>query len=339
MSQKHRLIELDYVRAISMLGVIAIHVSSTFVNMQSNLMIAGMNPAFILNQVVRFAVPLFILLSGLSLGFTKANLSYPVFLKSRCVKILIPYLVWSALYWLAYHRGQGFPAFAKALLCGGASSHLYFIIIMLQLYLLYPLLKKAVRRFPVPSLLLSLVVSFIAQQAILYSGAGLFVRGPILQRMWYLFPAWIAFFVLGMILHQIGFERLCAWCGKNLWFLLACAALCAAFYARESRLTGNLDSIKISLFLYTPVILLTILAAGHRLRNCSRLNQVVSFLARHSQTVFFSHLFILIYLRQFPVLVTGTRGMLLLLAETILSVLFAWLIDTVIGRIKRIFIK
>lgn len=340
MSQKHRLIEPDYIRAISMLGVIVIHVSSTFVNAQSNLMIAGMNPAFILNQVVRFAVPLFILLSGLSLGFGKTNLSYPAFLKSRCIKILIPYLIWSSLYWLVYHKGQGFSAFAKALLRGGAASHLYFIIIMLQLYLLYPLLKKAVRRFPAQSVLVSLAISFIAHQALRHSGAGLFVRGPILQRMWFLFPTWLVYFVLGMALHQLDFERLCSWCSKNLWFLLILTAVCAGFYARESRLTGNLDSIKVSLFIYTPLVLLTILAIGHRLRNCTRLNRAVSFLARHSQTVFFSHLFILSYLRRFPVLVTGIRGtVLLLFAETILSVLCAWLIDSAIGQIKKKFLK
>lgn len=340
MSQKHRLIEPDYVRAISMLGVIAIHVSSTFVYAQSNLMIAGMNPAFILNQVVRFAVPLFILLSGLSLGFQRSDLSYPAFLKGRCLKILIPYLIWSCLYWLAYHRGQGGAAFAKALLHGGACSHLYFIIIMLQLYLLYPLLKKAVSRFPLPSFLVSLAVSFIAHQAISLSGSGLFVRGPVLQRMWFLFPTWLVYFVAGMLLHQIDFDRICTWCGKHLWFLLVFAVICAGFYARESRLTGNLDSIKFSLFLYTPVILLALLAIGNRLRNHIYLNKVIPFMARHSQTVFFSHIFILIYLRRFPVLVTGMRGMILLfLAETILSLFAAWLIDTAVTHTKKLIHK
>ena len=48
MLNNKRQLELDYVRAISMLGVIVIHVTSSFVYASSNLTIAGMNPAFLL---------------------------------------------------------------------------------------------------------------------------------------------------------------------------------------------------------------------------------------------------------------------------------------------------
>lgn len=331
-----KLIELDYVRAISMLGVIVIHVTSSFVYAQSNLSVGGMNPAFILNQIVRFAVPMFVLLSGLSLGFSHSYTGYLPFLKSRCVKIVIPYLIWSALYWLAYHRSEGIEAFARALLQGSAASHLYFIVIMIQLYLLYPLLKRLVERRPFLWLGSAFLISIVSQGAILLAGKGVIERGPLLQNLWFLFPSWIFYFVLGMATCRLDAAKLCAWCGRHLWHLLAAAAVCAGLFSYESRLTGNLDSIKFSLFVYTPLILLAILALGYRLRERAKLNRLVSFLAAHSQTVFFSHLFVLTHLRKFPLLTTGTRGMLLLLiAETVLSVLLAWLIDTLVGLVKK----
>ena len=337
MPNSKRQIELDYVRALSMLGVIVIHVTSTFVYASSNLTVAGMNPAFLLNQLVRFSVPLFILLSGVSLGFSRSADTYLSFFRKRCVKIVLPYLFWSCAYWLYYHRGEGLARLGSALLRGGAASHLYFIVIVIQLYLLYPFLRRLVKRHPFPTLIFALLISFIAQQAILDAAAGLIPRGPILQNLWFLFPTWLFYFVLGMVVGHFNVSRLCGWCGRHLWFLLTAALLFGGLYAYKSHLSGNLDSIKISLFLYTPLVFLTLLALGNRLQKQHNLTRGISFLAVHSQTVFFMHLFVLAFLRKVPLLITGTRGMLLLLlTETVLSVLIAWFIDFVLIQLKKI---
>lgn len=337
MLNNKRQLELDYVRAISMLGVIVIHVTSSFVYASSNLTIAGMNPAFLLNQLARFSVPLFILLSGVSLGFSRSADTYLSFFQKRCVKILLPYLFWSCAYWLYYHRGEELAHLGRALLRGGAASHLYFIVIMIQLYLLYPFLRRLVKRYPFPTLICALLISFVSQQAILDAGAGLIPRGPILQNLWFLFPSWLFYFVLGMVIGHFDVSRLCTWCGRHLWFLLPVALLFGGLYAYKSRLSGNLDSIKISLFFYTPLVFLTLLALGNRLQEQHGLNRGISFLAAHSQTVFFMHLFVLTFLRKVPLLITGTRGMLLLLlSETVLSLLIAWLIDTAFGQLKKL---
>ena len=56
-----RIEELDFTRIIAMIAVITIHVTSAYIGYQSNILVMGMNVAFILNQLTRFAVPLFIL--------------------------------------------------------------------------------------------------------------------------------------------------------------------------------------------------------------------------------------------------------------------------------------
>lgn len=337
MSEDKKRLELDYVRALSMLSIIVIHVTSTFVYAESGMSVAGMNPAFLLNQLVRYAVPLFILLSGLTLGFSRSAGTVLPFFKTRFTKILLPYLFWSCAYWLVSYRHEGPGSLIRALLRGGAAPHLYFIATILQLYLLYPLLRRPVRRYPVPLLAVSLLLSLASQQAYVLSGQGLFPRGPLLENLWFLFPTWIFYFVLGMVIHQSGVERLCARCGDHLPFLL-CLGLCAGLLlARESFFTGNLDSIKVSLFFYTPLIFAVFLGLGNKLKSCPVLNRTVGFLAAHSQSVFFLHLFVLALLRKIPLLVTGMRGMvLLLLAETALSIPAAWLFDLLVGQLKRV---
>lgn len=93
-----RIEELDFTRIIAMIAVITIHVTSAYIGYQSNILVMGMNVAFILNQLTRFAVPLFILLSGTSLGLSANDDSYRGFLHKRLTKIGIPYLAWTAVY-------------------------------------------------------------------------------------------------------------------------------------------------------------------------------------------------------------------------------------------------
>ena len=93
-----RIEELDFTRIIAMIAVITIHVTSAYIGYQSNILVMGMNVAFILNQLTRFAVPLFILLSGTSLGLSANDDSYREFLHKRLTKIGIPYLAWTAVY-------------------------------------------------------------------------------------------------------------------------------------------------------------------------------------------------------------------------------------------------
>lgn len=331
MERKERVAALDYVRVLAMLGVIAIHVTGSFVYAQSSWSLWGMAPGFLLNQVVRFAVPLFMILSGLSLGFVEAG-SWAGFLRSRLLKQLPPYLVWSLVYWFFYHRGTA-AGLGSALLWGTAAVHLYFIVIVFQFYLFYPPLKRAADRWPGQTLLAALALSLVIQQTIERTGSGFLPNG---LPLWELLPTWLFYFVLGMVLGRVGLSRLGAWCGKSFFFLLVLTAGYALLYARDSAGTGNLDSVKVRLFLYAPLALLVFLGLGWRCRDREGLNRAVVFLARRSQSVFFCHILVLELLRRAPVLTVGVRGMLLTFLLLIpLSVVLAWGVDTVFQKRPR----
>lgn len=336
MEKRNRVPELDYIRVLAMLGVVTIHVTGAFVYQESTLALGGMNLAFLLNQVVRFAVPAFMVLSGLSLGFGGKK-PCVAFWKSRFWKLLPPYLVWSILYWGVYHQFQSWEGIGSALLWGTASAHLYFMIITLQFYLLYPLLRRAVERWTFQSVLVALALSLICQQYIFYAGTG-FLPGGL--PLWELFPTWVFYFTLGMALHFVDFSGLCRWCGKNLWFLLTLTAVTALAYARESRLTGSLDSIKWQLFFYVPLVCLLALGLGARLKDHEGVDRGVAFLAKRSQTVFFCHVMILEWLRKFAAFNGGMKAMLLTFVVLLpLSVLAAWGIDSALGAVKKLIAK
>lgn len=96
-----RLLEIDFLRLVSMLAVISIHVSSTYLSYETGHLFLGMNLAFLLNQAARFSVPLFLLLSGFSLEQTGRQVPYLTFLRTRSARVLPPYLGWVLLYALA----------------------------------------------------------------------------------------------------------------------------------------------------------------------------------------------------------------------------------------------
>ncbi len=158
--QKPRLPAIEYIRGISMMGVIGIHVGAQYLgNPASNMHLTAL-----FEVVSRFAVPIFFFISAFGL-FYHLDLQQPFrygdFMKRRFRTVLIPYLVWSCFYLihdgLFYH--VGFPALSalpELLFFGNTKYQLYFLVILLWFYLLMPLWIGIVRRVSWKGLLLLL---------------------------------------------------------------------------------------------------------------------------------------------------------------------------------------
>lgn len=196
-----RIFAYDMLRALAALAVMAIHITAGY---------ALLNPvAFILNQASRNAVPLFVIISGflLAYGEQRHPLTVNNFYRRRFGRVLIPYIVWTIIYALLielYQHNSGgnlllwLSGLGNHLLHGTAFFHLYFLIIVFQLYLLYPLLSHWLKHYPFKLLLCSLMVSCVAIILIYASDTG-GITLPSLQ--WYysaLFPEWLFYFVIGM---------------------------------------------------------------------------------------------------------------------------------------------
>jgi len=132
---------IDYLRAISILAVLLIH-STTKVLEITHYDLFNYQLTLLLNQLARFSVPLFFLISGFVLEYSAGpDLNYWGYLKKRFSKIVIPYVFWSLIYYfLIYNHNQ--DNFIQVLLTGSASYQLYFIPTLCIFYLFFPLLHK-----------------------------------------------------------------------------------------------------------------------------------------------------------------------------------------------------
>lgn len=109
----------------------------------------------IINQASNFAVPSFIFVSGFVLCYNykdKVGLSWvSTFYKKRFLFILIPYILWSYFYFVYSQHVSGSNAFDNIhtywnrLLTGKNYTHLYYFVIIIQLYILFPLFIKLIQ--------------------------------------------------------------------------------------------------------------------------------------------------------------------------------------------------
>lgn len=133
---------IDILRIISILAVVVIH-TTTKTLATSSFALTKIPWSIFLNQIARFAVPLFFIISGFVLELNyHLHESYLTYLKKRFSRIIIPYVFWSAIYYyLVYNINHG-ADFFSSLLKGDASYQLYFIPALLIFYLLFPLIHN-----------------------------------------------------------------------------------------------------------------------------------------------------------------------------------------------------
>ena len=166
--QKPRLPAIEYIRGISMLGVIGIHVGAQYLqNPALNIHVLAVFEIF-----TRFSVPIFFFISAFGLFYNldpQAEFSYVNFLRRRSQAVLVPYLAWSVFYLALFAFVYGTPFPTPAALChtlffGLANYQLYFLVILLWFYLLMPLWIFIMRRLNKKIM----VLLFLLQVAINY---------------------------------------------------------------------------------------------------------------------------------------------------------------------------
>jgi surface polysaccharide O-acyltransferase-like enzyme len=292
-----------------MFAVIAIHVTSVYIDNSRSL--------FAINQLSRFAVPLFVLLSGISLSISEERT--PSQLIARLVP---PYLLWCVVY------------------SSVLTPHLYFVVVIVQMYILFPFLKKLKERNPC-FLFGGAIVCGLAFTGISWlSELGIELRPEFIRtRLWYLFPVWIAYFVAGLYVTRSRLEKALVIVRRHAVVLLIAAVLLAVLYAIEARYTKTAgSSIKPSLFIYTPVCFAAFCGLGASIEKFSFLKRAVSFAARHSLTVYFCHVKFLELLRPLELFhkMGGIASAVLQYALCAgLSLTFAALFDSGIKRLSK----
>ncbi|MFZ5817874.1 MAG: acyltransferase [Bacillota bacterium] len=231
---RKRIAELDILRAVAAFAVVMIHVTAAPL---TTLPIQARSFFWysLVNQWSRFSIPAFVLITGLVLFYSygrREEFRAGEFFTRRLQSVAVPYLVWTLLYMLWRTRiestwGQFPTNLGWAVLRGTAMYQLYFIVLIFQYYLLFPLIRPLGRS----RWLGAAVAASLALQALLMWDTyyGLFT--PQITAPWAvelfkwrdrLFPWWIGYFMVGVYLAA-RLDALLALARRWAWPMLAAA--------------------------------------------------------------------------------------------------------------------
>lgn len=356
--KKPYLKSIEYIRGVSMLGVVAIHIGAQYLtNPTPNLHLIA-----ILEIASRFSVPIFFFISAFGL-FYKIDLAAPFdygkFLRRRFKAVLVPYLIWSALYILHdnFFYGSGIPAAgyaAEILFFGLAKYQLYFLVILIWFYLLMPLWITIIRnltplKFAAIFFLQVGFNYFSSYSAELFQFTQSLAADSILKmflqwRLNYLVLHYVFIFLLGGIL-AVHSERFFKWLADNkkvvsAAFLATLTAHLGYFYflvyerkfslmaavntAHQLSPTGFLYTIAASIFLFMAF-------ENFELGKFARAG--LSLLGRNSFFVYLFHPLAITYLSTFGIVMTAANAIIFY----VLTVLISLAASVIFGKIKIFF--
>ena len=206
-NKKPRLPAIEYIRGISMLGVVGIHTGSQYLaNVAANMHLVAL-----FEVVTRFSVPIFFFISAFGMFYNldmSKPFDYKTFLRRRMKTVLVPYVIWSLFYLIHYAVLWGDTSvlspfyIAFSMFFGTAGYQLYFMVILLWFYFMMPIWVWLIRRMSWLALggLLVFQIAFDYWSCFMLNSAGVenfFLRSLIDYRLNYWVMHYIFFFVLG----------------------------------------------------------------------------------------------------------------------------------------------
>lgn len=276
----------DFIRGGVILMVVAIH---TF-------MVTGESRSLQLVQItlremMNCAVPVFFALSGFFLANKKLDEreSRKQFWGKQIPKIYIPCLIWSIPWFLFSLHSFNINVLLKELflviICG--QSIYYFIAVIIQDYLLLPVLQKKK-----DSKICLLIIALVSFALVFFTTWLNVVKGLHLPLIVFAgpFPLWLVFFFLGMYLSTVE-RKYSPW----LVLLMSIVALCIQVVETQYLLDcyGGGYGIKLSSFLFSFLFIL--LLFSKRIENKyvdNKFGKIMGMIGKKSLGIYLSHILI-----------------------------------------------
>lgn len=196
MKPNNRQLYFDFLRGFAVLLVIGIHTYTIRpFEGTGNILQIG------IREAINFAVPLFLAISGFFIGRKKIESAadYFSFLKRQLPRVYLPAVLWSLpMVVLCIVRGQeAITAIGKSLLCMTFGPY-YFIVLIMQLYILLPVIKRLSLKPKVGGGIL-LIINTLSVLTLIYiinneTLSAVISVGP--------FVYWIIFFFIGVYFSE-----------------------------------------------------------------------------------------------------------------------------------------
>ncbi|MHA6250847.1 acyltransferase [Oceanobacillus sp. CAU 1775] len=352
--KKQYFFEVSFIRAIACLCIVMVHVSAGFYYENGNTFDSFTQ---FFNQITRFGTPAFAMISGFLLYNQVINRSFKLrfFWKSRITKVVTPFIVWSVFYLiLKYFYGQfTLPTFSTVdetknfiyfFFTGDSNYHLYFIMIVVQFYVLFSFIHKFKSRNQL--IILTLIAFFINYFFVQHSFD---IRDGyvniLLNDRVFLFH-WIYYFFIGGLLVHV-WNPLMEWVKKNLLFSLSLGLIVVIGGIVEYQIVDWVATNRVINMINLPILFIAGASIYYLLKAAPTLRNGMLQIGNLSMGIYLVHPMILFFIRRYeiftwvydysfmlPILFLFTMAMSIAVVKLIQELPFGQYIVTVAKPIK-----
>lgn len=144
----NRIIWIDLIKVFAMFAVIFLHSAAPILYEINKIDFSYWMTGNIYDSMVRMAVPLFFMVSGVLL-LNQKDVPLPIFFKKRFFKVVIPLIVWSFIYIIAIKFGANKDINIFKHLIASLNRpeyfHLWFLYTIIGIYLILPIIKVFIK--------------------------------------------------------------------------------------------------------------------------------------------------------------------------------------------------
>lgn len=322
--------EIPFVRAIACLLVVLVHVTAYTYNRELGF---SYDTTLYLNQLARFGTPIFAVISAFLLfgGVKRKGFRLKDFLLSRTSKVILPFIFWTFIYLsIKWYHGSiihfNLEGFIDYFMLGKGYYHLYFMVTVIQFYLVFPWIQMIRSKYKI------LVLFFISLPVNYYwlVTTDLVFNTEIIQilassRSFLL--NWISYFMFGATLAYF-YHEIVTFTKKYKWLFVCLFVATIVGVFSEIRPDKLFSSSRPNNILYVPILILFLISIYDHIKKYRLLSKITNVVGTFSMGIYLVHPLVLLLINKvIPATFWENYIMIVFILTVIFSILLVKLIS------------
>ncbi|GEN89744.1 acyltransferase [Oceanobacillus sojae] len=314
--------DIPFIRSIACIMVVLVH-TSAIAHSDSYF---SPEWAMYVNQLSRLGTPIFAVISAFLLfhSIKNKNFDFKRFLKSRTTKIISPFLLWSAIY-LIIKSLYGEDMFSSTtqvenyIFLGTAHYHLYFIITVIQFYIIFPVLQLFRNKIAILFLfIISIAINYWWYQT---GHISIGLDTPLIERIINhrsFILNWIAYFMFGAVLLYY-YQEIVNFTYRFRYIIFVVFGIVLFFLVNEVQPGQVFTSSREENLIYIPFFIIFLFSLFNYVKRIPALQNSLALIGNYSMGVYLIHPLVVYIIRKSSFIDLFTEDKLWLLFILVLS--------------------